>query len=166
MLQNAVHPITKLWQVKLQSAQFKTHTGKALLYNKYCSLLVSAAQQHDLQLVGKQDHPAKQQIYEHDVGHNYDTNKFSTANYDINQPLDFLQIHATHYNQGPRLTYEQWHALPDDAKKIWDTLSQEAKAIILQPPPKPDPNQKPSTFQCKPNAPPPCQPPFPCQNIN
>jgi len=101
------------------------------LYNKYCSLLVSAAQQHDQQLFGKQDHVAKWQIYEHDEELNYDTNKFSTAEYDINQLLDFLQIHATHYNQGPRLTYEQWHALPDDAKKIWGTLSQEATTIIL-----------------------------------
>jgi hypothetical protein len=30
MLQNAVHPIMELRQVKLQAAQFKTHTGKEI----------------------------------------------------------------------------------------------------------------------------------------
>ena len=31
------------------------------------------------------------------------------------------------------MLYKQWHALPDDAKKIWDMLSPEAKTIILHP---------------------------------
>ena len=31
------------------------------------------------------------------------------------------------------MSYEQWHALPDDAKKIWDMLSPEAKLLILRP---------------------------------
>ena len=166
LLQNAVHPIDELRQVKLQAAQFKTHTGKDLLYDEYCSLLVSAAQQHDLRSSGKHDNVAKRQIYEHDVTYNHGSDNLTTSDYDIDQPLDILQAHATHYGQGPRLAYDQWHALPDDAKKIWDTLSQEAKAIILRPPPKPDPNPKPSTFQRRSNAPPPRWPPFPCQNIN
>ena len=59
LLQNAVHPIVELQQIKLQAAQFKTHTDKDLLYNKYCLLLVSAAQQHDLQNIGKHDQTAK-----------------------------------------------------------------------------------------------------------
>ena len=81
------------------------------------------------------------------MDYNHDSDNLTTAEYDIDQPLDILQVHATHYGQGPRLTYDQWHALPDDAKKIWDTLSQEAKAIILQPPPNRIPirNQTPSS---------------------
>ena len=53
--------------------------------------------------------------------------------YDIDCPVDTIEVNATHYYQGPRLTSEQWHKLPDDAKKIWDMLSPEAKAIILRP---------------------------------
>ena len=96
-LQNAAHPIVKLQQIKLQAAQFKTHSGKDLSYKKYCSLLVSAVQQHNLQSSGKHDNVTKRQIYEHDVTHNHDSDRFCTAEYDIDQPLDILQIHATHY---------------------------------------------------------------------
>jgi len=39
LLQNAVHPIMELRQVKLQSDQFRTHSGKDLSYEEYCSLL-------------------------------------------------------------------------------------------------------------------------------
>ena len=50
MLQNAVHPIMELRQVKIQAAQFKTHMGKDLSYDEYCSLLLSAAQQYNAQI--------------------------------------------------------------------------------------------------------------------
>ena len=50
MLQNAVHPIMELRQAKIQAAQFRTHTGKDLSYDEYCSLLLSAAQQYDAQI--------------------------------------------------------------------------------------------------------------------
>ena len=63
-----------------------------------------------------------------------------TDMYDIDHPLDLMQAYATNFNRGARLSYGQWKALPDDAKQIWDTLSEEAKAIILRPPPEPDPN--------------------------
>ena len=50
LLQNAVHPIMELKQVKLQADQFKIHTDKDMNYDKYCSLLLSAAQQYDAQI--------------------------------------------------------------------------------------------------------------------
>ena len=53
--------------------------------------------------------------------------------HDIDLPVASLQINATKFQTGPRMSYEQWHALPDDAKKIWDMLSPEAKLIILHP---------------------------------
>ena len=49
LLQNAVHPIMELWQFKLQADQFKTQSGSTLTYDEYCSLLLSAAQQYDMQ---------------------------------------------------------------------------------------------------------------------
>ena len=50
MLENVVHPIMELRQVKMQAAQFEIQSGKALTYNEYCNLLLSAAQQYDVQI--------------------------------------------------------------------------------------------------------------------
>src|SRR5688500_4280304 len=88
----------------------------------------------------------KRRIYEHNI--NFDSTEddfYDTGTYDIDQPIDTVQVKTTNF-QGPRLAYEQWKALPEDAKKIWDMLSPEAKAIILRPPPKPDPNRATKPF--------------------
>ena len=85
-------------------------------------------------------------IFEHDIQHDGNTEEFYDASYDIDLPIDTVQVNATNF-QGPRLPYEQWHALPEDAKKIWDMLSPDAKTIILCLPPKPDPNRPPKHSQ-------------------
>ncbi|HEY9711418.1 MAG TPA: hypothetical protein V6D48_24640 [Oculatellaceae cyanobacterium] len=148
MLENAVHPITELRQVKLQADQFKTQSGKQLTYEEYCSLLLSAAQQYDMQRGSRPDKLAKCRIYEHNFDY---TNSAEDAyedaeQYDIDLSVDTILVNVNKF-QGPRLSYEQWHSLPEDAKKIWDSLSAEAKAIILRPPPKPDPNRKTPFFR-------------------
>ena len=166
MLQNAVHPIMELRQVKLNAQQLKTFTGKDLSYDEYCSLLLSAAQQYDNQMKGG-NKIAKRRVYEHDIyqHHMDDQDNWYDASFDIDLPLADLQINATNIPYGPRLSREQWHALSDDAKKIWDTLSVEAKTIILRPfliqkAPKPPyfGNRKPPPRQQ--------QPPPPCGTIN
>ena len=102
------------------------------------------------------DKVIKRQIFQHEIDPDPGNEEFyDTGTYDIDQPIDTVQVNATKF-QGPRLTYEQWHALPQDAQKIWDMLSPEAKAIILRPPPKPDPQK--SKFLSPPrqqNPPPP-----------
>ena len=39
--------------------------------------------------------------------------------YDIDYPVDTIDVNVTNFYQGPRLTSEQLHSLPDDAKKTW-----------------------------------------------
>ena len=56
---------------------------------------------------------------------------WNDESFDIDIPISGLQSCATKFQNGPRLSYEQWHALLDDAKKIWDIMSQGAKIIIL-----------------------------------
>ena len=112
-----------------------------LTYEEYCSLLLSAAQQYDMQHGVRPDKIIKRRIYQHDIQSDTNDDEFyDTGTYDIDQSIDTVLINATKF-QGPHLTYEQWHALPEDAKKIWDMLSPDAKAIILRPPPKPDPQK-------------------------
>lgn len=136
LLENAVHPVTELRAVKVQADQQKVHTNKDLTYEEFCALLLSAAQQHDQKLSKAPMKAPKRHIYTHDMldngyvdGESYGEDPM----YDIDCPVDTIEVNATHYYQGPRLTSEQWHKLPDDAKKIWDMLSPEAKAIILRP---------------------------------
>lgn len=118
MLQNAVHPIAELRQVKLNAAQLKTFTGRDLNYDEYRSLLLSAAQQYDNQTKGSSNKIAKRRVYEHDLYQPMEEQEtWYDASFDIDLPLPDLQIHATNFQNGPRLSYEQWHALPDDAKK-------------------------------------------------
>ena len=72
MLQNAVHPIMELRQVKLNAAQLKTLTGKDLNYDKYCGLLLPAAQQYDNQMRTNNHKIVKRRVYEHDFHHQHD----------------------------------------------------------------------------------------------
>ena len=134
LLQNAVQPVAELRAVKVQAQQHKTHTGVDLTYQQYCSLLLSAAQEHDQRTSRVLMKAPKRNIYAHDViddanvdGECYGDNE----QYDIDYLLDLIEVNATNFNRGPRLSYEQWQKLPEDARKIWDMPSQEAKAIIL-----------------------------------
>jgi len=54
MLQNAVHPVTDLWNVKNQANQLKMHTGTAPTYEQYCNLLLSAASNYDASYAAKE----------------------------------------------------------------------------------------------------------------
>jgi len=158
LIQNAVHPIAELRAVKIQADQQKTLTGKDLTYEQYCSLLLSAAQQHDQRLSKTPMKAPKRHIYNHEIIDNVyaDGESFEDAQtHDIDSPVDTFQVNATNFFRGPRLTSEQWHKLPDDAKRIWDTLSSEAKAIILQPRPPAAPNSTMAQRPRQKKAPPP-----------
>lgn len=101
LLQNVVHSIIELRQVKLQAGQFKTHTGKDLSYNEYCTFLLSAAQQYDTQ-IGHSGHKIiKRKIFEHDLylqHHDSDEqdNQYDES-IDIDIPIADMQIHTTHF---------------------------------------------------------------------
>ena len=75
MLQNVVHPIMESRQVKLQAAQFNTHTGKDLGYDKYCTFLLFATQQYNAQIGSNGPKMVKRSIYKHQnfdfAHHNY-----------------------------------------------------------------------------------------------
>ena len=126
----------ELRQVKLQADQLKTHSGKDLTYDEYCSLLLSVAQQYDCHHSSSRQKVAKRRIYEHDYYSQNDTDypeKEYEGSYDIDLSIADLEIYSTKFQKGPRITYAQWKAIPEDATKIWDMLSPEAQSIILCP---------------------------------
>jgi hypothetical protein len=138
LLQNAVHSIPELRAIKVQAEQLKAHTGKDLTYDQYCSLLLSASQQHDRQNLNPSNKQAWRRIYAHQLDtDNYEDKEeyFSHLDYNIDHSIDTMEVYAANFTRGLQLSSEQWHSLPDDAKKTWDMLSPEAKAIILQPRP-------------------------------
>lgn len=133
LLQNAVRSVAELRQVTNQADQFKIQNGRDLTYEEYCNLLLSAAQQYDTQRTSRAiDKAPKRRIYQHEFVSDDEVEDtfYDAGDFGIDQPIDTLEVNVTKY-QGPRLQYEQWKALPDDAKKIWDMLSPEAKSIIL-----------------------------------
>ena len=126
MLENAVHPIPALRIIKTQAEQHKAHTGLDLSYSQYSALLLSAAQQHDKLLMGTPGRYPKRQVYQMEQ-------QDEESNYSIDSPIDYLSINQSITNnpRPPRMSYDKWQRLPDDAKQTWDLLSDEAKAIIL-----------------------------------
>ena len=126
----------ELRQVKLQADQLKTHSGKDLTYDEYCSLLLSVAQQYDCHHSNSRQKVAKRRIYEHGYYSQNDTDypeKEYEGSYDIDLSIADLEIYSTKFQKGPRITYAQWKAMPEDARKIWDMLSPKAQSIILFP---------------------------------
>ena len=146
LLENAVHPVAELRAVKVQAAQHRTHTGKDLTYEQYCSLLLSAAQQHDQGLSMMPSKAPKRQIYAHEASDraNIDGELYmDTQAYDIDHPIQTLDVNNTAYSKPrQRLSPHQWRQLSDQARKVWDILSPKEKQIILErPPPEPDPGR-------------------------
>ena len=98
MLENAVHPIDSLRMVKTQSEQHKAHTGIELSYSQYTSLLLSAAQQHDKQLldIPKSKLP-RHKVYSHEIdyGEPYeisDCYSHDEEHYDIDSSISALSV--------------------------------------------------------------------------
>ena len=129
MLQNMVHPVAELRQVKDQADQHKTQTGKDLTYDQYCNLLISAAMNYDAQFHTQSRPPhAKRTIYNHDIDSPLDS-------FDIDSDLDVIQAYATDQALHTCMSGSQWKRLPKPHQDIWDTLPDSSKAIILERPP-------------------------------
>jgi len=73
MLQNAVHPLQELRQVKNQADQLQAFPGKVMQYESYSNLLLSAASSYDAQFApkGRADHTTAKaprgNVYAHDL---------------------------------------------------------------------------------------------------
>jgi hypothetical protein len=96
MLENAVHGITELRQVKNNADLEKTKTGIVLSYDQYASLLLSAAAAYDTQFGTKNSnrHVFNHEIYDWDNNETVDGDSF-----DIETPVTTIQAYASVLNK-------------------------------------------------------------------
>jgi len=124
MLQNCVHPIPELRQVKTQADQIMTHSGKKLTYSKYVVLLSSASAQYDSQFESNLGPKAavRRQVSMHESYSSQDV-------YNIDTPTSTILTNRTSFEAmmpGP-----VWSKLTPEDKAIWDKLSDQTKTLIL-----------------------------------
>ena len=90
MLENAVHGLSELRQVKNNADLEKTKTGQTLRFDQYTSLLLSAAAAYDSQFATKR---IKHQVFSHEVFDHDDPNSScDSESFDIETPVSTLQI--------------------------------------------------------------------------
>ena len=127
MLQNAVHPIQELRQVKTSAAQLQTQTGKAITYANYIGLLYSAAAQYDSQFSSASGAKlaAKRQVFWHDVDQGDDVD-----DYDLDTPIAVIQANQM-VRREAMMPGSSWSKLTEAERNVWDQLSDETKMVIL-----------------------------------
>jgi len=147
LLENAVHGVTELRQVKNNADLDTTKTGKALTYDQYCSVLLSACAGYDQHQQSRSR--SRRSVMFHEFG-GEEANLDSTSGddsgflFDIDAPVSELQVYATDRRPSgfrggqsatsaprTRMPRERWMQLGDSARQTWDTLSDKDKAIIL-----------------------------------
>jgi hypothetical protein len=133
MIENAVSQIDELRVVKTQAAHDQVRTGKALTYDEYASLLLSASQTYDAQFEiskGIRNKPSRN-VYNHEF-QTYDNEYNIDSDIHDLQALEIREFYNVAFQRGPKLNKDQWTRLPSDAQTTWDLLSPEAKHIILE----------------------------------
>jgi hypothetical protein len=141
LLENAMHSNADLRQVKENAAMHQTHTGRALTYDKYCNLLLSAAVSYDAQVQAKR---GKRQVLMHDfaLAEQYeDWYGNGGDDYDIDVPVGVIQANAMNRararlsgcppNRAAMLPQEVYKALPTVDQQAWRQLSEPARVSIV-----------------------------------
>ena len=134
MLQNAVHAIPELRQVKTNAELQSTISKKDITFTEYDSLLQSSAAQYDSSMsqVKSNRKIYMSDLYAEDDATGHDNNEHF---YNIDTDISTIQANMTKSSNrsipNTRLPNEKWNNLSVDQRNIWNTLSQDAKATIL-----------------------------------
>ncbi len=148
LLENAVSPIADFRQVKSSVDIDTAKTGNDAMFGQYCALLLSQSTTYDAQFSSRPCRKVMLHEFSQDDAYFEGDDDFA---YDIDSPVTALQVHAatrrqnrnrfppprpsgnTSASSGPRtrMSHDQWMQLSDDARTIWDSLSDKDKAIIL-----------------------------------
>lgn len=138
MLQNAVHGVEELRQVKNTADLLKVNSGRELSFDQYVNLLHSAAVAHDNQFIAKKN---KRQVFEHELLSNQSSYESDTLvrQFDIDTSIDVIQANSTSssfkpYDRNnhkpimrPLMSRDKWFSLNQNQKDIRDQLDDKAK---------------------------------------
>jgi hypothetical protein len=129
MLQNAVHPLSELCQVKTTADQNKV-AGIALTYESYFKLLYSAAISYDEQFTHKWS--TRQSAFTHDMCDSDALALPSDGDFNIDTGVDTILAHMANRPMAKvRLPSTQWYELSSEARDLWQSLPEADKAITL-----------------------------------
>lgn len=137
MLENAVHDIPDLRNVKIQADHLRAFDGRTTTFNQYLNLLKSAAISYDSNFLPRGSASTKRRtVYLHDLGNDTDVDDV----FDVDTPLDTVLAYSTIHQRtsaptaspsSTRLPPPQWTCLSPDGKVLWRQLSPADKAAIL-----------------------------------
>jgi hypothetical protein len=129
ILQNAVHPLSELCQVKTTTDPNKG-AGVALTYESYFKLLYSAAISYDEQFTHKRS--TRRSAFTHEVCDSDDLALPSGGDFNIDTGVDTILAHIANRSKlTVRLPGTQWYELSSEARDLWQSLPEADKAIIL-----------------------------------
>jgi len=126
----AVATIPEFRSIKATADMLSMTIGAKVLFAQYYQFLVSAAAQYN----ATSKTAPKRMVYQHNIIEDED------VEFDINTPVDTFYVHAATSHKHPSsplagkcvfMTRKQWSQLDDDIKKIWSTIPEKFKAIIL-----------------------------------
>ena len=130
LLENAVNGITDLRQVKLNADQMLQARGTRMTYENYRDLLLNACARYDAEWHPRRPRaprgPAASRrttVYTTDI--DYDGNDEEIHEFSFDTPVSVVSAYRT------RMTGAQWHKLDPASQRIWDSLSDTAKEVIL-----------------------------------
>jgi len=130
MLQNVVHPLQDLQQVKNQADQLQAYHGHdPMPYKVYCKLLLSSGSNYNAQYAPTErslqpgTRAIKQEVYTHDFQEN-DEDSFDSGMYNLDSSATSLQANVHDQvktvTRPPCLMGQQWKSLHPDARVTWD----------------------------------------------
>jgi hypothetical protein len=131
LLQNAVIGLNALQQVQINSDLQKATHGAALTFAQYRTLLLNSATGYDK----RSDKPNSNGKPGCSV-FNLET-LFEDHDKTFKTTAEELQVYAMNqrehpqFKSGSRMPIARWKALSEQAKKIWDTMADDDKALIL-----------------------------------
>lgn len=126
LIKNAVKGLQPFQTVKENEDNSFTRTGVNLKYEQYSELLLSAAENYDIQISPKKGQKSSTRgVYSTSIT---DDHGSDDEELDIDSSIDMIEAYFSRTASMPKT---RWEGLPPEVKKLWDTLDDDSKAIIL-----------------------------------
>jgi hypothetical protein len=135
LLKNAVQDAPHLASVESAydvTTRLGSGTPRAINYNGYMEVLLSAAQNHDAKILPT----TRSQNRRANAHSSFPSESYDEEQYDIDTSIDTIWVNAqntvlAHYSNGMPLSDDTWSKLPQDSRNIWMSLPIDDRKLIL-----------------------------------